>query len=147
MENKNLIIAIAVAIAVAVGAFFGGMQYQKSQASSFMQDGTFRQKINGQGTPQGLGQRQGGQNFNYIRGEVSSIDNDTVTIKLQDGSSKIVVLSGNTTYTKAASSQKEDLKTGDTVMIMGVSNSNGSVTAENVQINPLTIKRITPSAQ
>ena len=146
--NKNLIITIVAVVIIAGAAFWGGMQYQKSRVSGFIQDGVSRQRINGQGEkPQGFTQGQGRQNFSSIRGDISGIDNNSVTIKLQDGSSKIVILSGNTTYTKAASFQKEDLKTGDTVMIMGVSNSDGSVTAENVQINPLAIKRITPSAQ
>jgi hypothetical protein len=128
--NKNLI-TIIIVIIVGVGAFFGGMQYQKSQVPSFATgQGEYRQRMMGQG------QQGQGQTFRPVRGDVLSTDNNTLTVKLQDGSSKIVILSGNTTYMKEASATKEDLKTGNTVMVTGTSNSDGSVTAQSVQINP-----------
>jgi hypothetical protein len=54
-----------------------------------------------------------------------------------DGSSKIVNISPSTTYSKTDTGSKSDLKTGIRVAAIGSPNSDGSVTAQNVQINPM----------
>jgi hypothetical protein len=139
MKN-NLVITIVIVIIVGAAAFFGGIQYQKSKTPSFAQgQGGFRQRM-GQG-------QQGQTAFRPVRGNVLSIDNNTMTVKLQDGSSKIVILSGGTAFMKEASATKDDLKVGDTVMATGTSNSDGSVTAQSIQINPPTARMPTQGAQ
>ncbi len=132
MNSKILIIIIV--IVVGAGAFFGGMQYQKSQRST--RSGQFANRFG-----------QNGQNFRPVRGSILSIDNDTLTVKLANGSSTIVVLSGSTAYMKEAAAAKTDLKTGDTVMAIGTSNSDGSVTAQSIQINPPALRGFNQSAQ
>jgi hypothetical protein len=137
MNSK--ILAIIIAIIIGVGAFFGGMKYQQGKISSFTQgQGGLRQRM-------GQGQRQTA--FRPVRGNILSIDNGTMTVKLQDGNSKIVILSGNTAYMKEASSTKDDLKTGDTVMVTGTGNSDGSVTAQSIQINSPTTRVPSQGAQ
>lgn len=133
--NKNTMIIIAAVLVViaAVGGFFGGMQYQKGNAgSNFAQggNGTFRQRSGMMG--------QNGQNFRPVRGQVLSIDTNGITVKLLDGSTKIVVLSGSTVYLKSTKALQSDLKTGDMVNVIGTQNSDGSVTAQDVQLNPPT---------
>ena len=127
MQQKNLIIIIIVAIiALAIGAF-GGMKYQQSQRSSFGQAGQngFRQRgINS-------------QNGQAVRGEVVSIDDKTLTVKMRDGSTKLVILSSGSNITKAAQGSRDDIKSGGQVMVFGTSNSDGSVTAQSVQLNPM----------
>ena len=86
-------------------------------------------------------QRMGGPsgneaNFQPINGEIISSDETSVTIKLQDGSSKIVLLSDSTSINKAESGSKEDLKEGEKVLVLGNSNSDGSVSAQSIQLNP-----------
>lgn len=138
-KNKVLITAAVLIIVAGVAGFLGGMQYQKSQranfangqfgngqAGSFSQGGVFRQ---------GVGQNS---NFRPVRGEILSIDNNSLTVKMSDGSTKIVILSGSTVFVKATKGSQSDLKTGDTVNVVGSQNSDGSVTAQDVQINPLT---------
>jgi hypothetical protein len=71
--------------------------------------------------------------FRPVRGDILSIDSNTMTVKLQDGSTKIVILSGSTTYMKEAPSTVDDLKAGITVMVTGTNNSDGSVIAQSVQ--------------
>jgi len=132
MNSK--ILMVIVIIVVAGGAFFGGMKYQQSKVGSFAggQSGAFRQRM-GQG--QSAAPRP-------VRGDILSIDSNTMTVKLQDGSSKIIILAGSTTYMKEASSTKDDLKTGSTVMVSGTSNSDGSVTAQSVQSGNLPAMRV-----
>lgn len=133
MKN-NLILGVIIALVIggAVG-FFGGMQYQKSQRPNFAQ-GNFPGRENGQ-----PGQRFGGANGanRPVSGEIISADDKSITVKMQDGSSKIVILSDTTSINKQATGTKDDLKTGTNVAVFGTSNSDGSVTAQSIQLNPM----------
>ena len=132
-----MMIAAVLIVLAAVGGFLGGMQYQKGNATSnFTQgnNGTFRQRSGMTG--------QNGQNFRPVRGQVLSLDNNSLTVKLSDGSTKIIVLSGSTAFLKATKVSQSDLKTGDTVNVIGTQNSDGSLTAQDIQINPLTNQRM-----
>jgi hypothetical protein len=71
-----------------------------------------------------------------VNGEIIAADEKSITVKLQDGSSKIVLLSDKTEINKTASTTKEDLKVGEKVAAFGTENSDGSVTAQSVQLNP-----------
>jgi len=55
---------------------------------------------------------------------------------LQDGSSRIVIVSETTQINKAEQATKTDLKIGEKVAVFGQENSDGSVTAQNIQLNP-----------
>ncbi len=131
MKNNTLIMGILV-IVVGVGAFFGGMQYQKTKSTSQFAAGQF----GGAGLRGGAGGgRTGGTR--PVAGEVLSSDNNSVTVKLQDGSSKIVLVSSSTTINKADQAAMSDIKTGERISAYGQTNADGSVTAQNIQINPM----------
>ncbi len=132
--NQWIITAVLVVV-IGVAAFFGGMQYQKMQrvqgfGGRFGQYGPGAQMM-GQG-------RQGGNNTNArpVAGQIISADDKSITVKMQDGSSKIVLLSDSTAITEATSAGKQALTSGKQVVVFGNTNSDGSVTATNVQLNP-----------
>jgi Cu/Ag efflux protein CusF len=130
--NKNTMIIVAVVLIIVAlsGGFFGGMTYQKNQTSTL--GATGRGNFGGR-----FGQN--GQNaaaFRPVRGQVLSMDNNTLTVKMSDGSTKIVVLSSSTAFMQSTKAALTDIKTGDTVNVVGTQNSDGSVTAQDVQINP-----------
>ncbi|MGH7246215.1 MAG: hypothetical protein ACREGI_04765 [Candidatus Levyibacteriota bacterium] len=127
--KKNIIITIVCVVVVGVAAFFGGVWYQKSQAPTFG-NGQFRGRFGGA--------NGGNQAFRPVRGQVVSSDQNSLTVKMQDGTSRIVILSGSTSFLKSAAASKDDIKSGDTVMVVGSANPDGSVTAQNVDINPPT---------
>lgn len=131
MKNP-MIMTIIVALVVGGAAFFGGMQYQKTQASGPIQ-GQFRGQSGEQsgGFQGGSGNRQG---MMPVSGEIISQDDTSITVKMQDGSSKIVILSDDTNINKSSEGSKSDLKTGETVTAFGTTNSDGSITAQNVSI-------------
>jgi hypothetical protein len=137
MKNQQIIIPILVAIVVGAAAFFGGMQYAKAQNPQGQQAnrGGFGGRGGAGGFPRGSGTRGG--NGGGVVGQILSADNNTLTVKLQDGSSKIVVLPENVMINKMAPAAKTDLTTGTNVAIFGSTNSDGSVTAQNVQVNPM----------
>lgn len=132
MKNNTLVM-IVLFVLVGAGAFFGGLQYQKSQLTVNSPGGTDRQ-FPGQGSRfQGRnGQGGGGR----VIGQIASLDSGSLTVKLQDGSSKIVILSSKTTYSKSTDGSVSDLKVGGPVAVFGSTNADGSVTAQNVQLNP-----------
>ena len=108
-------------------AFFGGIQYQKSQRSAGR--GQFE---GGQGQ---FGNRNG-QN-RPVTGSIISADDKSITVKLMDGSSKIVILSTTTAINREASGSASDLKTGEKVLVIGKENSDGSITAQNIQLGQM----------
>jgi len=75
--------------------------------------------------------------FQPVNGEIISSDDKSITVKLTDGGSKIVILSDNTEINQAANATKDDLKAGEKVAVFGQENSDGSVTAQSIQLNPV----------
>lgn len=65
--------------------------------------------------------------------------NGSLTIKTSDGSSKIILFSDSTKISKTSDAQLSELTTGQTIAAQGTSNSDGSITAQSIQLNP-TIK-------
>ncbi len=107
------------------------MKYQQSKQPSFTRSGSQGGRT-GQGQPSG--NRQG---FQPVNGEIISSDDKSITVKLTDGSSKIVLVSEKTTINKASQATKVDLKTGEKVAVFGQQNTDGSVTAQRIQLNLL----------
>lgn len=113
-------LVIVAVLVVGGGAFYGGMKYQQSKSPAL--------------TRQFKGNRPG---FIPVAGEIITSDDKSITVKLNDGSSKIVFFSDKTQINKASSATKDELKVGEKVAIFGMTNSDGSVTAQNIQLNPL----------
>lgn len=128
MKNNLLVTAIIVVV-VAGAAFFGGIKYQEMGRSNANAAGGENGQNHGQF--QRGGNRSG---FRPVSGEIVSQDNNSITVKLEDGSSKIVILSNSTAISKASTGNKSDLKTGERIAVFGTTNSDGSVTAQNISI-------------
>lgn len=121
---KNIIV-IAIIIAFAGGGFFAGMKYQQGKQP-------FRGMRQLGDLPAGAQQRMGA---GTVRGEIISQDDKSITVKLPDGSSKIVLISENTEINKATEAVPDDLTVGEEVMVFGSTNSNGSASATQIQLN------------
>jgi len=129
MKNNIVIVTILALLVGGAAGFFGGMQYQKSQRQSFTQ-------FSARGGSGANGMRF--RNGNGAAGDILSVDTNSITVKMADGSSKIVLLTGTTAINKAATATAADLTVGERVSAFGTTNTDGSITATNVQINPLT---------
>lgn len=128
MKNKSLIIVVVGVLIVGAVAFYAGMKYQQSQRGQF-----FRQFSNSQGGQNN--QMRGRMGFRPVAGEIISKDDTSITVKLQDGSSKIILLTDGTSYNRSSEGSKTDLKAGERVAVFGMENSDGSVTAQNIELN------------
>lgn len=140
---KKLLPIIIVVIVVGVGAFYGGMKYGQSKGSQSA--GSFvnltpeqRQARLQQFGAGGVGAQRGTQtNGGFASGEIISKDDKSITVKLQDGGSKIIFFSDTTEIVKLASGTLGDLEVGKTVSVNGKANQDGSVTAQSIQIRPV----------
>jgi len=140
MKNNTTLAIVSLVVGLAAG-FGGGYYfkgYQQTNARAAFAGGAgvtggFQRYAGGIGSRgTGAGMRGGA-----VNGTILSMDSSSITVKLADGSTKIVLLSGSTTYSNTASATQSDLKTGSTVAVFGTPNSDGSVTATNVQMNPM----------
>ena len=141
---KKILPIIVIAVIVAGGTFFGGMKYAESKNA-----GKFLSRAGAQNfanmTPEERQQRMGqaggrmtngGQLGGMITGEILSKDEQSLTVKLRDGGSKIIFFSDSAEISKFEKGSAEDLQTGKTVVINGKANDDGSVTAQTIQIRP-----------
>ena len=58
----------------------------------------------------------------------------SLIIKIQDGSSKIVLFSGATEVSEMITGSIRDIKAGRIAMVSGTKNSDGSYTAKTIQV-------------
>ncbi len=133
MNNKILIFIIALVIGG--GSFFAGTAYQKSKTPSF--EGMSREGMMGRnGSSDHQGSFRGGMvgQGMPVAGEIIDRDDESITVKLQDGGSKIVFVSDETSVRKTDEGNMNDLSTGAQVMVFGSENDDGSFTATNIQI-------------
>lgn len=131
--------AIVLIVLVGGAAFFGGMKYQQGKTPQFQGQFPGGQFPGGPGPGSPNQQRNGGpsrQGFRPVTGEIIEKDSSSITVKLTDGSSKIVNISKNTSISKTSEGSTSDLKKSTKVGVFGTENSDGSVSAQNIQLNP-----------
>lgn len=145
--NKKLITTVVVAVVVAAGSFFGGTVYEKNKLSSqgllrsaSAQGANGAQRgpgAGGAGFARGGAGGPGGNNSgNFVAGQITAKNDNSITVQGRDGSSKIVFFSGSTSIGKATQGAASDLSNGQQVVITGQANSDGTVNAQNIQIRP-----------
>jgi len=144
MKNNNIIMVILLLV-VAVVSFYGGTLYQsKNYPNSFANRGMMDNS--GPRGQNGIAFRNRNGSQGMVRGQIENMDDKSLTIKMPDGSSKLVLLTSSTTIDKVDQTTKADLKTGQTVAVFGAANSDGSISATSIQLNPQTLGRgINPS--
>lgn len=150
MNSKGISILIVAVFIVGAGAFYGGMVFEKrslaKQNISRSANGSLGAG-NRQGGQQGGGRAfGGGQGVNgasngsqgdFVNGDILSKDDKSITVKTRDGGSKIVYFSDSTIIGKAVSGTSSDLAIGQQVMVSGKSSPDGSLSAQSIQIRPV----------
>jgi len=141
MDTKKLLPILIVVVVVIGGiAFFGGTKYASGKNNAKMRAGSqaFGQMGAGQtGGNRGAGRVNGaGGAGGFVNGEILSKDAQSITVKLRDGGSKIIFISGTTEVSKFVAGTTDDLAVGNTVMVNGKTNSDGSIAATTIQLRP-----------
>ncbi|HVY72876.1 MAG TPA: hypothetical protein VG984_02415 [Candidatus Paceibacterota bacterium] len=125
-----------IIVAVAGASFWSGMAYAHSKTSA---RGQFGMTQFGGGTRFGMGMGTGGAGMRgggIAQGEIVNATGPNLTIKLQNGSTQLVVLGSSTSVQKSVLGTTSDLTSGQNVIVTGTTNSDGSITAQSVQIRP-----------
>ncbi len=122
--NKTFVGIIVVVILIGGGAFYGGMLYGKSIRPDLSAN-LNRQRMNG-------AQQNGG----FSGGEIIKKDDKSITVKLNNGGSQIILFSNTTKVMKSAEGSATDLIVGGQVTITGSKNQDGSITAQSIQLRP-----------
>lgn len=152
--NKKTIGLVIGFIFLAVAAFYAGDKYasRKNTAplaqntNGFMRNGG----INNSAGNMQRGSRTGG---GFVSGQIVSKDANSITVELratmgqngpnggteqaQGQGSKIVFYTDKTSVMKTADGTMDDLTVGKNVSITGTANSDGSVSAQSIQIRPV----------
>lgn len=134
MEKNKVISIMAASLIVVAGLFFyGGMKFAQAKTKTNM-GGTagFQQSRTGASARQGMS--RGGMGGGFVTGEILSKDVTSMTVKLQDGGSKIVFFTATTPVMKSVAGTSDDVAIGKTVMISGKTNPDGSVNADQIQL-------------
>lgn len=143
IKNKKIILSVIVCAVIGVLSFFSGVSYGKGKSvnnssfnraqigSSFGQENFNQRSQGGKNSRSGIGSGGG-----IVSGEILSKDETSMTVKLRDGGSKIVFFAPSTKIEKTVGGTISDTIIGKQVMITGVTNTDGSVSATSIQIRP-----------
>lgn len=71
-----------------------------------------------------------------ISGKVTAMDNQSITLELADGSTETIFLSGTTRIGKVVTGTLNDITVGSSLAVNGIENSDGTVSAQMVQVRP-----------
>ena len=144
MTNQKIVIACVITAVIAGGVgYVGGVKISSLKRASMFgnRSGQAMTMRNGNGdntqkgktignTPNMMG--RGGA----TTGEVTAKDDKSMTVKMSDGSSKIIILSEKTVYRISEESSVSNVSEGTKVAVFGEIGNDGSVTATTIEINP-----------
>jgi len=129
---------VVIIILVGGGALYGGYTYGTSTAKAGPRNpmaGNFGNFAGAAGR-NGIG-GAGSANVSAVRGSILSTNAGTISLQLDNNAgSKIILYSTSTPITKTAEGTTNDLVSGQNIMVRGTQNSDGSVTAESIQLVP-----------
>lgn len=120
-KNTTIILVVAVAVVAFVGGYFMARSSAPAQSTQ-------------------SGRRQFGAGFgangqSALSGQVASMDSNSLTLELPQGNgSRVVVFGPSVQVRKTVSGSLSDVATGTNVMVIGATNSDGSLTAQSIQI-------------
>ncbi|OQA36365.1 MAG: hypothetical protein BWY53_00570 [Parcubacteria group bacterium ADurb.Bin326] len=131
--KKFIPLIVLVAIVIAAASFFGGMQYANAKGPQSGR-GDFQNGSGLQNRSFANGDKQMEARNNMAMGEILSKDDQSLTIKLTNGGSKIVFFSSSTEIGKEVSASIQDLEVGKAVTASGAANDDGSIVAKTIQL-------------
>ena len=141
MNNNPWVIAAIVAVVFGAGGYYAGTMHSSSSVASASPSGASAGGFAGRGA--GGGRFGGGAAGGFTAGTILSIGNGTMTIQLAQSTStsattgtKIVLFDTNTTVSEMQSVPASTLTAGQSVVVSGSANADGSVTATSIQVRP-----------
>ncbi len=124
-------------IGALVGVFLlGGAVGYFVAPTSASPEGARGQWSGREGGQRGPGMGRGARGAGFAAGEVIAKDETSITVKAQDGSTKIILVTESTEVMNASKGTIADVAVGTNVMVNGAPNQDGSVTAQSLNIRP-----------
>ncbi|KKU78571.1 MAG: hypothetical protein UY04_C0033G0007 [Parcubacteria group bacterium GW2011_GWA2_47_7] len=138
MNNQKFIVGLVVsAIVFGGGGYYFGTKKASAATTSFAgANGAYADRQGGAGAGGVAGARVARTGGGFSGGEVINIDTQSITVKTQDGSSKVVFYSPTTQISMMAAGTITDVSAGKNIMVTGNANPDGSITAESIQLRP-----------
>lgn len=140
--QKNIIVLfVLVALVVGGGCFYWGMVYGKGLGKGLMGKNFNPEQLGA--NFEGMGQRgnramgTGATGLGMLIGEVVSQDNQSLTLSIKDSGTKIVFFSSSTQVMETKQVSLSDITVGSSLMVNGKQNTDGSLTAQSIQIRPV----------
>jgi hypothetical protein len=122
----HIVWVVVALIALGGGYFWGKASAVNSLRTSFASGafGSSTRRFAGGGAAGG----------GLVAGQIASFGNDSMTIQLANGNSEVVLYSSSTPVTEPTTVSPSVLQVGTNVMVGGTSNSDGSVSAQTIQV-------------
>lgn len=135
-KNYQVALVLSACLLAAI-SFWGGTRYAAKNSSTTNLPGPT--SLGGRSTTAfggGNGGRRSGMGGlnNGIAGEILSHDDQSITVKLRDGGSKIIFFSSSTVVSKNIRGSLNDITTGESITAGGTQNQDGSITAQFIQL-------------
>lgn len=127
MKKNQTSILIAV-VALVVGFGVGYVAHQPQNPAS-----NFGGGVSGRRT---FGTGQGTAGAGMVNGTILSVDSSSLTVQLPNGSSQVIFYSTSTPILTTTDGSVADLSAQKNVAVFGTTNSDGSMTAQSIQIRP-----------
>jgi hypothetical protein len=118
-------VIIAVIVAGGLG-FYIGMHY--STGSTATSTSAYAGRLSGS--------RTATSGSSLVTGSIIAADSQGITVQLANGNSEIVFVATTTPIMKSVQGSMSDLSVGQNVVVTGTANSDGSITAQSVQLRP-----------
>jgi hypothetical protein len=139
MKRVLVPILIVLVVAAGVGGFFGGRMSGGSSTVATQATGTFGpgRDTSGSGGVSTGGERPTGDmavGGGMTAGTIVDKDDSSITVQTEDGNTSIVFYSASTTISETSDASSDALVKGETVMITGSSNTDGTLTATRIQV-------------
>lgn len=134
MPKKFLIIILVAVILAGAGGFFASRSLSEKSGANIgsafgdHQEGDFSGRFDSMRDMRG--------SSSPLFGEIISQGEGSFTIKLSDGSTRIIFISNSTQITKSIDGTLGDLEIAGQIFISGEENPDGSYTAKTIQIRP-----------
>ncbi len=148
--SKTQILVGVLALVIVGGAgFFGGLKYQQHKTQSAKGSLTRGQFFSTGGMGTGTRARGAGSFGGFVTGKIISMDDKSITVQAMapnganatgananssNTGSRIIYYSASSQISKSSTGAPSDLSVGKSVTITGSSNSDGSITAQSIQI-------------
>ncbi len=120
----------------------GGITAVSVQSGTVLNKNSAPGAPNGQNTNSDVKNANGGRGgagtgkMDFTYGQITATVDKGITVKISDGTEKSIALDSNTKYSKISEATTNDLIAGKIVVVIGTANTDGSVTAQSIEIRP-----------